>query len=104
MKWAKARDQNEPGIVEALRSVGASVTKLGDTGVPDLLVGFRGGTWLLEVKRPLGVRGGMPERRDHEGGAGDMTAAQVKWWSAWKGSPAIVVRTAEEALAAIGAA
>ena len=68
--YARARDQNEGPIVAALRSVGATVSRLNDPGAPDLLVGFRAGTYLLEVKRPLGARGGMPERRDHEGGRG----------------------------------
>jgi hypothetical protein len=103
VKFAKQRDSNEPAIVRALQEVGATVTRLGDAGVPDLLVGWRGRTFLIEVKLPLGARGGMPERRDHEGGRGDLTAAQVKWWDSWKGAPAVVVRSPFEALAAIGA-
>lgn len=103
MLRARARDGNEPGIVLALRAVGASVSRLNETGAPDLLVGFRGRTFLLEVKRPLGVRGGLPERRGHEGGQGDMTAAQVGWWQTWNGGAPSVVRSIDQALAAIGA-
>ena len=103
MKFAKRRDANEKLIVDALVAYGCSVTRLNEHGVPDLLVGLRGKTWLIEVKMPLGARGGLPERREHEGGKGDMTAAQVKWWAAWKGEPAVVVRNADEALMAIGA-
>lgn len=59
-------------------------------------------TFLLEVKRPLGVRGGLPEHRNHLGGSGDFTKAQVRWWTMWKGAEPRVVRTMFEALAAIG--
>ena len=104
MNFSRNRDSNEKPIVEVLVTAGASVTKLGDEGAPDLLVGFRGRTFLLEVKRPLGARGGLPEHREHEGGRGDLTRAQVKWWDGWRGEPAVVVRTPAEALAVIGAA
>ncbi|MCX5748253.1 MAG: hypothetical protein NT062_37855 [Proteobacteria bacterium] len=102
MKYARARDANEPAIVEALRSAGAVVTRLGDPGVPDLLVGYQGRTTLLEVKLPLGARGGKSQRREAEGGRGDLTSSQVKWWDSWSGAPAVVVRSIGEALAAIG--
>lgn len=45
-------DANQPDIVKALRKMGAFVQSLaavGD-GCPDLLVGFRGKTYLIEVK------------------------------------------------------
>lgn len=103
MKYAKARDKNEPSIVRALESAGATVTRLSDAGVPDLLVGFRNETYTLEVKLPLGPRGGKSERREHEGGSGDMTKAQVEWWARWKGRAPTIVRDAMEALRAIGA-
>ncbi len=103
MRHARARDGNECGIVEALRSAGAVVTRIDDAGVPDLLVGYRGRTILIEVKLPLGARGGKSQRREAEGGRGDLTASQVKWGDAWTGAPAIVVRSAAEALAALDA-
>lgn len=99
---AKRRDENEPGIVQALEGAGAYVTRLDGDGVPDLLVGYKGRSFLLEVKLPLGPRGGV-HHHGREGSRGDLTAAQVKWWDAWPGEPAIVVRSAAEALAAIGA-
>ena len=52
MKYAKKRDGNEKAIVEALEALGATVTRLGDAGVPDLLVAYRGETLLIEVKDP----------------------------------------------------
>lgn len=102
MNYARQRDANEAGIIEALEAAGAFVQKLGDTGVPDLLVSYGNVLTLLEVKLPLGPKGG----KHHLGRAGavaDLTAAQVKWFAKWRGKPARVVRSAEEALAAIGA-
>lgn len=45
------RDSNEAKIVMALEQAGAFVTRLSEKGTPDLLVLFRGGIYLLEVKR-----------------------------------------------------
>lgn len=101
MRRARARDANEREIVTALRAAGASVTRLDDPGVPDLLVGWQGRTLLLEVKRHLGPRGGKSQRREAEGGRGDLTRAQVVWFDAWRGAPAIVVRSVRDALAAL---
>lgn len=101
MRFARARDGNEASIVEALRAAGATVTRLGDAGVPDLLVGYHGRTLLLEVKLPLGARGGKSQRREAEGGSGDLTESQVKWWLTWTGSPAVIVRSVDEAIAAL---
>lgn len=98
---AKRRDANEMVIVKALEEIGASVTRLDGDGIPDLLVGLDGKTHLLEVKLPLGPKGGLPEHREHEGGKGDLTKAQVAWWSSWTGDPAVVVRSPAEAIAAI---
>src|SRR5688572_9955686 len=101
MRRSKRRDDNEPEIVQAFRARGASVTRLDDAGVPDLLVGFRRVTKLVEVKMPMGVRGGLPAHRDHEGGRGDLTRAQVAWWDSWLGDPAVIVRTVDDAHALI---
>ena len=50
------RDANQAEIVKALESVGASVLDLADVGrgCPDLLVGYAGREWLIEVKMPTG--------------------------------------------------
>lgn len=50
----KKRDANEKGIVEALERHGAYVFRLSGTGVPDLLVCWRGRWTPLEVKSPEG--------------------------------------------------
>lgn len=101
MRFARARDGNEKPIVEALRAAGASVTRLGESGVPDLLVGYQGRTLLLEVKLPLGARGGKSQRREAEGGSGDLTKAQVDWRAKWAGAPSVIVRSVDEALAVL---
>ena len=115
------RDRNEAAIVAALVAAGASVTILkadGETtaivdgkpvrvhgGEPDLLVGYRGRSTLMEVKRERGPRGGKRgggSTRPGQGGDGELTADQIAWRAAWQGEPPVIVRTPAEALAAIG--
>jgi hypothetical protein len=48
------RDANESGIVQALEQVGAEVWRLSGTGLPDLLVRFRGVLYAGEVKTASG--------------------------------------------------
>lgn len=107
MRRAARRDGNEPEIVAALRAAGASVSALNGDGIPDLLVGYRGETFLLEVKLPVGARGGARNgggrSRPHRGGDGLKTEDQIRWWATWTGKPPVIVRTPEEALRAIGA-
>lgn len=84
-------DHNQKPIVDALEAVGASVqsiTRVGH-GCPDLLVGFRRRTYLLEVKNPEAD--------------GELNAEQLEWHSDWRGQPVITVETPNEALRAIGA-
>ena len=49
-------DSNQSAIVKALRQAGASVCSLASvgTGCPDLLVGWAGSNFLIEVKNPDG--------------------------------------------------
>jgi hypothetical protein len=83
-------DTNQPEIVAALRAAGASVTHthMVGGGCPDLVVGYRAVTYLLEVK-PLGK-------------ATRLTNAERLWFEEWRGHAAIVT-TPEDALRAIGA-
>lgn len=102
---AARRDDNEPEICAALIAAGASVTYLSIPGAPDLLVGHQGRTVLLEVKEPLGPRGGKRgggSTRPGEGGDGTLSAEQIDWHQRWKGAPPVIVRTPDEALRAIG--
>lgn len=79
-------DNNQKECVTALRNVGASVALLHAVGrgVPDLLVGYRGQNWLVEVKSK----------------SGKLTPAQVKWHGIWQGQISIV-RNWSDALALI---
>jgi len=74
--------------VAALRKVGATVYSLHrvGAGVPDLLVGFRRKTYLLEVKAEEGT----------------LTDQQKGFVRTWAGHPVCIVRTIEEAFGAIG--
>ena len=86
----KSVDANQARIVAALRAAGATVTLLHEVGggCPDLLVGFRGQNFLLEVKNP--------ETK------GFLTESQYQWHDAWRGW-AMVVENETEALVAVGA-
>ena len=77
-----------------LNSMGATVQSLSAVGegVPDLLVGYRGETYLLEVKD-----GAKPPS------ARELTPDQIAWHLEWRGGACVVVNSADEALAAIGA-
>jgi len=90
-RFAKV-DANQKTIVAALRDAGVSVkqTHMVGQGFPDLACGFRGKTYLLEVKD-----GSRPpsERR--------LTPDEAAWFEEWRGH-AEVVCCIEEALAAVG--
>ena len=87
---AKKTDANQASLIAILREVGATVVDLSAVGkgCPDLLVGFRGVTYLLEVKN---VKGKNRTTRD-----------QDIFYAWWRGAPVAIVRTADEALQAIG--
>lgn len=91
MRRAAKTDDNQAEIVAALRKIGASVQPLHAVGqgCPDLLVGWRGITSLLEVKdgkKPPSAR--------------KLTEDQVKWHAEWRGQ-VTVVETVEQAIEAI---
>jgi Holliday junction resolvase len=79
-------DTNHAEIVQALRGIGASVVSLASVGcgAPDLAVGLRGETFLLEVKTPKGK----------------MTADEMRFMVEWKGHY-MIVRTVEQAIDAV---
>ena len=85
-RYGARRDMNEQRIVQALRDVGATVYHLSAPGLPDLLAGFRGATFLLEIKSPKGT----------------LTDPEHDFFETWRGH-AVVVRSVDEALQAIGA-
>jgi hypothetical protein len=86
-------DQNQQQIIDCLRQAGASVQVLSEfgRGVPDLLIGItthqgKAVNVLVEIKNPAGRC--------------DLTDAERRWISAWRGQIAIC-RTPEEALAVL---
>ncbi len=88
MRRAAKKDSNQNEIARELQQVGATVydtSKIG-AGYPDLTVGFRGATFLLEVKAKNGT----------------LTKDESLFFQTWNGH-AVVVRSADEALKAIGA-
>jgi hypothetical protein len=85
-RTAAKRDGNEGAIVAALREAGATVEMLSVTNAPDLLVGFRGINYLIEVK--------MPKKKLKRG--------QHDWFWAWRGQCAIAW-SVDDALRIIGA-
>lgn len=100
--YPKRADRNQKAIAEALTRAGCTVTLLHTVGggCPDLLVGVRGQTWLVEVKTPQEAarlaRGTSHNRATAE--------RQAAWAAAWRGAPPLTVTGAREALSALGLA
>lgn len=92
MRRAPKLDRTQPEIVAALRSAGASVQSLAAVGggVPDLVVGIGGQTYLIECKD-----GKLPPS------GRTLTPQQRAWHDAWRGSPVWVISSADEAVAAL---
>jgi hypothetical protein len=88
MRRANRIDDNQNDIVAALRKAGATVRVISQgEGIPDLLVGFRGETILLEVKD-----GNKPPS------ARTLTPAEKKFFNEWEGGLCMVVKSVEDAL------
>ena len=88
MRKAAKTDANHSQVVNALRQVGASVQSLATTGkgCPDLLVGYHGINYLMEVKDGDKV---LSKQK--------LTIDQEHWHSLWRGSVHIV-KSVDEAL------
>lgn len=93
MRWTAKRDAAEPDIVKALVAAGATVQRLDLTNGPDLLVGYAGKNYLLEVKS--GKADGLDRRKVR-------TPGQLAWAVAWAGGKPTVTYSPMEALSAIG--
>lgn len=86
MRRAAKVDANQDAVVSVLKAYGATVQSLAaiGKGCPDLLVGYRGHTLLVEVKdgrKP-------PSHRQ-------LTEHQQKWMTEWKGGTVAVVKDIE---------
>ncbi len=77
-------DANQQAIINALRRIGATVVDLQNVGngCPDLLVGYRGRSLLLEVKSKTG----------------QINKRQQAFYEAWRGDNIIIVRSPFEAV------
>ena len=85
MRYAARVDQNQDQIVSALRAAGAYVWVI---GLPvDLLVGYKGHTFLVEVKNG-------PRKR--------LTALQADFFENWSGSTLARIDGPDGALRMIG--
>lgn len=84
MRRAAKRDNSEPEIVTALTQCGFSVYRL-DRPV-DLLLGFRGRTWIAECK--TGTKGYAKRLNDN----------QQSFSDAWRGSKVVVLTSAQDAI------
>jgi hypothetical protein len=88
MRRAARVDANQEQIVSAMRACGATVRIVtqGD-GLPDLLVGYRGYTILMEVKD-----GNKPPS------ARRLTEEEQKFFENWTGGMLAIVNSVDEAL------
>lgn len=88
MRYAARIDANQEKIVSALRAHGATVRIVTQgNGLPDLLVGYKGFTLLLEVKDGNKV----PSARK-------LTPAEQKFFDEWTGGMLAIVNSADEAI------
>jgi hypothetical protein len=89
MRRANRVDANQDQIVSAMRTYGAYVRVISQgEGIPDLLVGYKGYTLLLEVKDGNKV----PSARK-------LTAAEWKFFQEWTGGLLAQVKNVDEAIA-----
>lgn len=92
MKYSSRVDANQPDIVKEFRRCGASVTPTHNAGqgFPDLVVGFRGVNYCVEIKNP-----------DQPPSKQKLTPDQIVWHENWKGQH-IVVKTIDDVWQLLG--
>lgn len=94
------KDANHDEVSDELEQLGYSVVSLHMVGggVPDLLVGKQGETFLVELKSVTTQHngGGYAFRRK-----GKLEESQVEWMLRWQGGPVIVACNTEEVLSGI---
>lgn len=83
-RYAKKRDAAEPEVVSTLQQCGFSVERL-DKPV-DLLIGFRGKTFLVEVKSSA------------KGYGKSLNRNQQDFSDKWRGTPVVILRSAQDAM------
>ena len=89
LRTASRVDANQPAIVQALRAVGASVLHCHQLkNCFDILVGYRGRTFLMEIKAT-----------DKD----KLTAGEAEFQRTWRGTEYHIVYTADQAIQIITA-
>lgn len=83
-RFRQKLDENHRAIVATLQYNGALVGDLSNAGggIPDLVVGFRGVLFLVEVKTPKGA----------------LSPKQKEFFAQWSEYPTLVIRTVDEAM------
>jgi Holliday junction resolvase len=83
---AKRVDCNQKDIVHALKTFGATVVDLSGVGkgCPDLLIGFKGTTYLIEIKKDSKAK---------------FTSQQLQFNELWSGGVIARIQTIDEAIA-----
>lgn len=91
-KYAASVDVNQTAIVRGLRAAGCTVwiTSALGKGAGDIVAGFRGRNYIMEIKRPE-LRGKKRE----------LTPLEQEWISEWRGQ-VDVVHDLDEALRVVG--
>lgn len=86
MRYAARVDKNQTAIVNGLRKAGCSVAiaQTRNAGFPDLIVGYNGQNWLIELKE----------------GKGKLSQEQETFRATWKGSVHLA-RSLEDALSIV---
>ncbi len=86
MRRAAKIDATQDQVVSLARAFGATVQSLATVGngCPDLLIGYKGHTVLVEVKD-----GGKPPSQRA------LNENQLKWWANWQGGTLVVVNDAQ---------
>ena len=91
MKQRKRIDENQPAIVEGLRRVGATAKLTTDVGgFVDIVVGYRGKNYLIEIKNP-----DQPKSKQV------LTPDEQEFHDTWRGQ-VVIITTLDEALKIIG--
>jgi hypothetical protein len=83
-RYRQKLDENHRAIVSAFRYCGAHVGDLSNAGggIPDLVIGFRGVLFLVEVKTPKGA----------------LSPKQKEFFALWSEYPTLVIRSVDEAM------
>lgn len=91
---ARRVDRNHAELRKDCAKLGISwlpIAPDGERGRPDALLGWLGEDRLVEVKPPLGPKGGKSGR--------ELRTEQAEWHASWHGRPVSVVRTIHDIVA-----